>query len=49
MEEKILKIKDDLISKLKDVSKEADVLNLKSEYVGKKSEIQELLVYECGW
>ena len=44
MEEKILKIKEELISKLSSVDKEALVLNLKGEYVGKKSEIQDLLV-----
>lgn len=43
MEEKILKIKNDLIAALENAKKEADVLNIKSEYVGKKSEIQELL------
>ncbi len=43
MEEKILSIKNELISKLADCSKEADILNIKAEYVGKKSVIQELL------
>lgn len=43
MEEKLEKLKEELSLKLKDATKEADVLNIKSEYVGKKSEIQELL------
>lgn len=43
MEEKLINLKSNLESALKNVSKEADVLNVKSEYVGKKSEIQELL------
>lgn len=43
MEEKIMKIKNDLIEVLNNVKKEADVLSVKSEYVGKKSEIGELL------
>ena len=36
-------IKSDFISKLKNLSKEADVLNLKSEYVGKGGIVSELL------
>ena len=43
MEEKLINLRSNLESALKSVSKEADVLNIKSEYVGKKSEIQELL------
>ena len=43
MEEKLLKIKEDLKQALNKASKEADVLNIKSEYVGKKSEIQNIL------
>lgn len=43
MEEKILKIKKDLIEALNNLEKEADVLSVKSEYVGKKSEIGVLL------
>ncbi len=43
MEEKILKIKEDLKEALDKTKSEAEVLNVKSEYVGKKSEIQELL------
>ncbi len=43
MEEKILKIKESLNDALSNVEKEADILNIKSEYIGKKSEIQQLL------
>lgn len=43
MEEKLTKLKEDLKQALEGASKEADVLNVKSEYVGKKSEIQGLL------
>lgn len=43
MEEKLLNLKNDLIISLNNALKEADVLNVKSEYVGKKSEIQSLL------
>ena len=43
MEEKLTKLKDNLKIKLDECSKEADILNVKSEYVGKKSEIQQLL------
>lgn len=43
MEEKILKIKEDLMNALAGVTKEADLLNVKSAYIGKKSEIQGLL------
>lgn len=43
MEENLLKLKNDLIAALNEVNKEADVLNVKSKFVGKKSEIQELL------
>ena len=43
MEEKIAKIKENLKQELQKDLKEADILNIKSMYVGKKSEIQELL------
>lgn len=43
MEEKLKNLENNLESALNSASKEADVLNIKSEYVGKKSEIQELL------
>jgi len=43
MEEKLKNLKTSLEEALSKVSKEADVLNVKSEYVGKKSEIGELL------
>lgn len=43
MEEKLTNLKKELETKLNECTKEADVLNVKSEYVGKKSEIQELL------
>ena len=43
MEEKILKIKESLNDALSNVEKEADILNIKSEYIGKKSEIQGML------
>ena len=43
MEEKILNLKEKLSSELENASKEADILNIKSQYVGKKSVIQELL------
>ncbi len=43
MEEKLTKIKESLIKELDGVNKEADLLNIKSMYVGKKSEIQEIL------
>jgi len=43
MEEKLLKLKENLNLALSKVSSEADTLNVKSEYVGKKSEIQGLL------
>ena len=36
MEEKLNKLKNDLSSKLESAKKEADILNIKSEYVGKK-------------
>ncbi len=44
MEEKIEKIKSDLKLALDNALKEADVLNIKSQFIGKKSEIQDLLV-----
>lgn len=43
MEEKLESLKNNLESALSKLDKEADVLNVKSEYVGKKSEIQQLL------
>lgn len=43
MEEKLLKLKEELQSALQGAEKEADVLNIKSAYVGKQSEIQGLL------
>lgn len=43
MEEKLKSLVEGLNEKLKECKKEADVLNVKSEYVGKKSEISELL------
>lgn len=43
MEEKLLKLKEELNNDLNGALTEADVLNVKSEYVGKKSEIQNLL------
>ena len=43
MEEKLRKLKNDLSSKLESAKKEADILNIKSEYVGKKSEISSIL------
>lgn len=43
MKEKLKNLKTNLEEKLNSVSKEADILNIKSEYVGKKSEIQNLL------
>lgn len=43
MEEKLKNLEKKLVEALASASKEADVLNIKSEYVGKKSEIQELL------
>ena len=43
MEEKIIKIKEELVLELSKVTKEAEVLNVKALYVGKKSEIQSLL------
>lgn len=44
MEEKILKIKEDLNNALKKDVKEADVANTKALFLGKKSEIQSLLI-----
>lgn len=43
MEEKILNLKSDLMGYLNDAKSEADILNIKSKYVGKKSEIASLL------
>ena len=43
MEEKLTKLKEELTSKLASATKEADILNIKSEYVGKKSEVSNIL------
>ena len=43
MDEKIIKIKEGLENELNEALKEADVLNVKSKYLGKKSEMQGLL------
>ena len=43
MEEKLSKLKEELQKKLEEATKEADILNIKSEYIGKKSEISSLL------
>ena len=43
MEEKLQAIKDNLVSELHDAKQEADILNIKSKYIGKKSEFQEIL------
>ena len=43
MEEKLKTIKENLVSELKDAKQEADILNIKSAYIGKKSEFQEIL------
>ena len=43
MEELLSKLKKDLEMKLESNKKEADILNIKSEYVGKKSEISSIL------
>ena len=43
MEELLSKLKKDLEMKLASAKKEADILNIKSEYVGKKSEISSIL------
>ena len=43
MEELLSKLKKDLQMKLESAKKEADILNIKSEYVGKKSEISSIL------
>ncbi len=43
MEKELEKLKEELKDKLKETKKEADILNIKSEYVGKKSRISELL------
>ena len=43
MEEKLQKLKQELEASLKAATKEADILNIKSKYVGKKSEISHLL------
>ena len=43
MEEKLKLIKENLQKELKDAKQEADILNIKSAYIGKKSEFQEIL------
>jgi phenylalanyl-tRNA synthetase alpha chain len=43
MEEKISKIKEELLSSLKTATKEADILNIKSKFLGKTSELNGLL------
>ena len=43
MEELLSRLKKDLETKLESAKKEADILNIKSEYVGKKSEISSIL------
>ena len=43
MEELLSKLKKDVETKLESAKKEADILNIKSEYVGKKSEISSIL------
>ena len=43
MEEKLSKLKEELKEKLVKATKEADILNIKGEYIGKKSEIASIL------
>ena len=43
MNEKVMNIKTIALEELKDLNKEADVLNCKAKYLGKKSELNELL------
>ena len=43
MEEKLLMLKEQLSNELNEATKEAEVLNIKSCFVGKKSEITEIL------
>ena len=43
MNEKMMNIKKIALEELKDLNKEADVLNCKAKYLGKKSELNELL------
>ena len=43
MKEKIAKLKQEAISELATLTKEADILNCKSKYLGKKSELSTLL------
>ena len=43
MNEKVMNIKKIALEELKDLNKEADVLNCKAKYLGKKSELNELL------
>lgn len=43
MEKELEKLKSDLSEELKKATKEADVLNIKSKYVGKKSRISQIL------
>ena len=44
MEKDLEKLKQKLEEELKNATKEADILNIKSKYVGKKSEITELSI-----
>ena len=43
MEEKLKQIKSNLQVELKDAKQEADILNIKAAYIGKKSEFQSIL------
>ena len=43
MKEKVLKLKENALEEVKKLSKEADVLNCKAKYLGKKSELNEFL------
>lgn len=43
MDKELESLKSELESKLKECTKEADILNVKSEYIGKKSRVVELL------
>ena len=43
MNEKVMNIKKIALEELKDLNKEADILNCKAKYLGKKSELNELL------
>ena len=43
MKDNVLKLKENALEEMKKLSKEADVLNCKAKYLGKKSELNELL------